>query len=51
MNKITVVDLFSGIGGLSYGFLKDKFFNLIAANEIDDKAAKAYQLNHPSVKM
>ncbi len=49
--KIKVVDLFSGVGGLSYGFAKDKNFQIIAANEILPNMAKAYELNHPSVKV
>ncbi|MDO4224536.1 MAG: DNA cytosine methyltransferase [Bergeyella zoohelcum] len=51
MKKIKVVDLFSGVGGLSYGFAHDDLFEIVAANEILPNMAKAYQLNHPSVKM
>lgn len=50
-NKIKVVDLFSGVGGLSYGFAKDDRFQIICANEILPNTAKAYQINHPSVKV
>lgn len=49
--KIKVVDLFCGVGGLSYGFAKDEKFQIIAANEILPNMAKAYELNHPSVKV
>jgi len=49
--KIKIVDLFCGVGGLSYGFAKDINFQIIAANEILPNMAKAYQLNHPSVKV
>jgi len=49
--KIKVIDLFSGVGGLSYGFAHDDNFEIIAANEILPNMAKAYSLNHPSVKM
>jgi len=49
--KIKVVDLFAGAGGLSYGFARDDNFEIIAANEILPNMAKAYQLNHPSVKV
>jgi len=49
--KIKVVDLFCGVGGLSYGFAKDDKFQIIAANEILPNMAKAYELNHPSVKV
>lgn len=48
---LKVVDLFSGVGGLSYGFSHNKNFEIVAANEILPKMAKAYSLNHPSVKM
>lgn len=48
---ITVVDLFSGAGGLSYGFANDKNFNIIAANEILQDMAKSYELNHQNTKM
>jgi DNA (cytosine-5)-methyltransferase 1 len=49
--KIKVLDLFSGIGGLSYGFANDSAFEIIAANEIYKPAAIAYTLNHPKIKM
>lgn len=49
--KIKVVDLFCGVGGLSYGFAKDDNFQIIAANEILPNMAKAYELNHPTVKV
>jgi DNA (cytosine-5)-methyltransferase 1 len=51
MKKIKVVDLFAGVGGLSYGFAHDNNFKIIAANEILPDMAKAYELNHPKVKM
>jgi len=46
-----VVDLFAGVGGLSYGFAHDKDFQIVAANEILEPMARAYSANHPSVKM
>lgn len=46
-----VIDLFAGVGGLSYGFAHDDFFEIVAANEILKPMAIAYSLNHPSVKM
>lgn len=46
-----VVDLFSGVGGLSFGFDQDKDFEILAANEILPNMAMAYHLNHPTVKM
>lgn len=49
--KIRIVDLFAGVGGLSYGFAHDDNFEIVAANEILPNMAKAYELNHPSVKV
>lgn len=49
--KITVIDLFAGVGGLSFGFEKDDHFQVLAANEILPNMAKAYELNHPNVRM
>jgi len=49
--KIKIIDLFSGVGGLSYGFARDDNFEIVAANEILKNMAKAYSLNHPRVKI
>lgn len=49
--KIKIIDLFAGVGGLSYGFAHDDNFEIVAANEILPNMAKAYELNHPSVKV
>ncbi|MCK9336275.1 MAG: DNA cytosine methyltransferase [Arcobacteraceae bacterium] len=49
--KIKVLDLFAGVGGLSYGFAHDDSFEIVAANEILADMAKAYSLNHPTVKV
>ena len=46
-----VLDLFAGVGGLSYGFYKNQNFKVIAANEILTDMAKAYSLNHQDVLM
>lgn len=46
-----VMDLFAGVGGLSYGFSKLSEFNIVAANEIEKDIATAYSLNHPDVPM
>ena len=51
MKKYNVIDLFAGVGGLSYGFSKLPEFNIIAANEIEKDISIAYSLNHPSVNM
>ena len=49
--KLKVIDLFCGVGGLSYGFAHDDNFEIVAANEILPNMAKAYSLNHPAVKV
>lgn len=49
--KYNIIDLFSGVGGLSYGFSKLPEFQIIAANEIEKDISIAYSLNHPEVKM
>lgn len=46
-----VVDLFAGVGGLSYGFASLPEFHILAANEIEKDISIAYQLNHPEVQM
>lgn len=51
MSKYNIVDLFAGVGGLSYGFSKMPQFDIIAANEIEKDISIAYTLNHPNVKM
>jgi DNA (cytosine-5)-methyltransferase 1 len=50
-NKINILDLFSGVGGLSYGFDSMDGYEIVAANEILPKMAKAYTLNFPMTKM
>ena len=49
--KLKVIDLFCGVGGLSYGFAHDPHFEIVAANEILPNMAKAYALNHPTVRV
>lgn len=51
MGKYNIIDLFAGVGGLSYGFSQMPEFNIIAANEIEKDISIAYSLNHPDVKM
>lgn len=46
-----IMDLFAGVGGLTYGFSKIPEFRIVAANEIDRDIARAYSLNHRNVKM
>ena len=49
--KLKVIDLFCGVGGLSYGFAHDSKFEIVAANEILPNMAKAYSMNHPSARV
>ncbi|MGN1457830.1 MAG: DNA cytosine methyltransferase [Acutalibacteraceae bacterium] len=51
MNQYNIMDLFAGVGGLSYGFSQMPEFNIIAANEIEKDISIAYTLNYPDVKM
>lgn len=51
MKQYNIIDLFAGVGGLSYGFSILSQFNIIAANEIEKDISVAYTLNHPNVKM
>ena len=45
MKKYTVIDLFAGAGGLSYGFLQTGRFEIVAAAEINENARKTYKKN------
>ncbi|ARW51211.1 DNA cytosine methyltransferase [Levilactobacillus brevis] len=45
-----VIDLFSGIGGLSEGF-RESGFDVVVANEIDEEIAKSYKKNNPDTVM
>lgn len=51
MKKYNIVDLFAGVGGLSYGFSNLPQFNIVVANEIEKDISIAYKLNHPNVNM
>lgn len=51
VEQYNIIDLFAGVGGLSYGFSVLPQFNIIAANEIEKDISAAYTLNHPTVKM
>ncbi|MCK9479884.1 MAG: DNA cytosine methyltransferase [Firmicutes bacterium] len=51
LKKYNILDLFAGVGGLSYGFSKLPEFNIVAANEIKKDISIAYSLNYPDVKL
>ena len=55
-----IIDLFSGAGGLTFGFyyrIKNNKFvrnrknSFVFANEFDSHAAKAFSSNYPSINM
>lgn len=46
VKKLTVIDLFAGAGGLSYGFEQTNFFDIKVAVENNKNARETYQKNH-----
>ena len=48
---LKIIDLFSGVGGLSYGFAHDSNFEIVAANEILKPMSQSYEFNHKDVKV
>lgn len=55
-----IVDLFSGVGGLTFGFyyrkkgnsfVRNRQNSFVFANEFDSHAAKAFSTNYPDIKM
>lgn len=49
--KYTVIDLFSGAGGLSLGFLQTKKYEIKVAFENSPYMQDTYRLNHPEVEV
>lgn len=47
---MNVIDLFSGCGGLSLGFIKDGY-TVKKAVELDSSIANTYKINHPEVEV
>lgn len=47
---MNVIDLFSGCGGLSLGFLQNGY-TVTKAVEVDASIANTYRINHPTVNM
>ncbi|GAB7231290.1 DNA cytosine methyltransferase [Facklamia hominis] len=46
--KPTIVDLFCGAGGMSYGFTKSGF-RISLANDIEKVSINSYMINHPEI--
>lgn len=51
MKKYSVIDLFCGIGGFSYGFEMTNKFEVVCAADIWDVAINTYKLNHKNKKI
>lgn len=49
MKKLTVIDLFSGAGGLSRGFF-DAGYDVLIGTDFDDAALKTFERNHGNAK-
>lgn len=49
-NKLKIIDLFAGVGGISTGF-KKAGFDVVSANEYDNEIANTYKKNHPNTKI
>lgn len=49
MKKLTVIDLFSGAGGLSRGFY-DAGYDVVIGTDFDDAALKSFEENHGGAK-
>ena len=43
--------IYSGVGGLSYGFAHNDYFEIVTTSEILPNMAKAYSLNRPTAKI
>lgn len=49
-SKINCLDLFSGCGGLSYGFHKEGF-NIATCNELEKSISETYKYNYPDTNV
>ena len=47
-DKLKMIDLFCGAGGLSLGFLNENF-DVVLANDIDKNCISTYRYNHPDI--
>ena len=52
-DRLNVVDLFTGCGALSAGFMgaRNADYRIVCANEIDQAAADSFKINHPDATM
>ena len=48
-NKLNVVSLFTGAGGLDIGFEEYGKFNIICASDIEEEAKNTYNYNYPDI--
>ena len=60
VSQMRIVDLFSGAGGLTFGFyynrenntfVRNENCNIIFANEYDNEAAESFRINFPDINM
>jgi DNA (cytosine-5)-methyltransferase 1 len=49
MSRISVIDLFSGVGGFSLGFHKFKEFQITAAIDLWEEAGETFSFNFPDI--
>ncbi len=50
MKKLNLIELFSGVGGLSLGFEQTGRFNVVAGLELDPTIANSFAKNNPTAK-
>lgn len=51
MKKLNLLELFSGVGGLSLGFEQTGGFNLVGALELEPMIAESFAKNNPKTKV
>lgn len=49
--KYKILDLFSGAGGFSNGFMMNRHFESVVAVDIEESALKTFKLNHPHAEI
>lgn len=45
MDKLKIASFFAGVGGIDLGFTQSGFYEVVYANEIDQKASETFNLN------